>query len=71
MPEQDGLGNHAPESARLDQAGNRNDQMQQKDQKITHLGNRIKVRQTSDFSSILEFAMDRCLSPVVNGKPTK
>jgi hypothetical protein len=39
MPEQDGLGNHAPESARLDQAGNRNDQMQQKDQKIKRAPN--------------------------------
>jgi hypothetical protein len=60
MPEQDGLGNHAPESAGFDQAGNCNDQMKQKDQTITHLGNRSKVRRTSDFTSNSEFAMDRC-----------
>ena len=62
MPHENGLGDHAPESSRLDQPEDRDDQMEKKDQEIAHLGNRTRVRQASDFTSNLEFAMDRCAS---------
>lgn len=66
VSQENGLGDYAPESSWLAQTDDRDDQMKQKDREITHLGNRTKVRQTSDFTSELEFARDRAadrLSP--------
>jgi hypothetical protein len=64
---ENGLGDYATASSGLDQADNRDDQMKQKDQKIAHLGNRTKVRQTSDFASNLEFARHRLRRPDRDG----
>jgi hypothetical protein len=47
---ENGLGDDAPVSSGLDQADDGDDQMKQKDQEIAHLGNRTKVRQSSDFT---------------------
>ncbi len=58
VPDQHGLSDHPTESSGLCQPDHGNDQMKQKDQEVAHFGNRTKIRQASDLTPHLEFAID-------------
>ena len=53
---ENGLGDYTPQSFRLNQAGDREDQAKQKGHEITHLGNRARIHHTSDSTSNFKFA---------------
>ena len=62
VSDQHGLSDHATNSAGLCQPNDGDDQMEQKDQEVAHLGNRTKTCQAFFFRGSLEFAMDRHLA---------
>jgi hypothetical protein len=59
VSDEHGLSDHATNPAWLCQPNDGDDQMEQKDQEVAHLGNRTKTCQAFFFRSSLEFAMDR------------
>ncbi|HEV2201002.1 MAG TPA: hypothetical protein VGR73_14385 [Bryobacteraceae bacterium] len=59
MPNQHRLGHDAAESAGLGQPDYDHDQMNQKDDEITHCGNDSSTVQFLDGESIQRFAMDK------------
>jgi hypothetical protein len=63
MPDQDRFSDHTTEPAGLCHSDHGDDQMKQEDQEVAHSGNRTKTPQPPDFAPILEFAMDRKVSP--------
>jgi hypothetical protein len=59
MPDQHGFGDNRTESTRPCQSGQGDDQMNEYDSEVAHLGNGINTSKTTALRPVLQFAIDR------------